>query len=140
MASTQKDLLDAISSDINGLGLSGMEKVVVRSSPNDNGQFYPGITVHAVSETEILGTNERDDIGYGIQITMVVNDDNDLDEDDLLGVWRQTIRKKFIHQRITGVSNVCTTQVEPGKVYNDNNHDLQISTLLLRVFVRETRG
>jgi len=138
--STQSDVLTAVKNAISALGLGNMEQVAVRTAPSDKGQFYPGITVHPVAEREFIGTNERDDIGYGIQVTMVVNDDNDLDEADVIGNWRQKIRKGFIHKKIAAVSNNCTVLVEHGPVYEPNKHDQKISTLILRVIVRETRG
>lgn len=138
--STHKDALDAIASDIASLSLSGCEAVKVRAAPKDRGRWYDGITVHPVKEDERAGTNERDDIGYACQVTMVVNNNEDLDEADLFGTWRQTIRKKFIHQRLTGVDDCYTCLVEPGPVYVDNEKNYDIGTMIIRVLCRETRG
>lgn len=140
MTSTQKSILDAVKTTIDGLSLTGVEEAKVRTHPEDAGQFYPGITIHPIKEDELLGTNEQDDIGYGIQITMVINDDDDLDEDDIIGTWRQNIRKAFIHQRVSGITGCCTTYVEHGPVYTPNDENLTISTLILRVIVREARS
>ena len=140
MSSTQKDVLDAVATVITTLSLTDCEAVEVRNAPTDGAQWYPGITVHPVRENELAGTNARDDIGYGIQVTMVVNSDNNLDEDDLFGTWRQTIRKAFIHQKLAAITGSCTCLVEPGPVYVDNEKNYDIGTLVIRAIVRESRS
>ncbi len=139
MASTQSSILSAIKTLIDGLSLSGVDECQVRCSPSDGEHFFPGITVSPTTETEERGTNERDDIGYGIAITMVANDDADVTEDDLVGTWRQTIRQKLIHKKLAAVTGTCVVLWEPGKYDHDNKKNLTISTMLLRVIVRETR-
>jgi hypothetical protein len=140
MASTQKDILDAVRTAINNLALTGVDEVRVRTSPSDGAHIFPGITVSATTEREYPGTNERDDIGYGITVTMVATDDADVDEDDLVGDWRQKIRKKLIHQKLSGVTGCCTVLWDSAQYEKDNKRNLGISTMLFRVIVRETRG
>jgi len=139
MSSTHKDILDAVQTAIDALSLTDCEEVAVRAVPKDGGEFYHGITVSPVAEQEFAGTNTREDIGYGVQITMVVANDVDPTEGDLLTTWRQTIRKKFIHQKIASITTVTTCLVEPGPVYANTPEHLDISTMIIRVISRETR-
>lgn len=139
MASTQSTILSAVKTIIDNLSLAGVDECQVRCSPSDGKHLFPGITVSPTTEEESPGTNERDDIGYGIVITMVANDDADVTEDDLIGTWRQSIRKAFIHKKLTAVTGSCVVLWEPGKYDHDNNKNLTISTMLMRVIVRETR-
>lgn len=140
MASTQYSILTAIRTAIASLSIVGADEVRVRTAPSDGAHWFPGITIYPTTERELPGTNQRDDIGYGIAITFVANDDADVTEDDLLGDWRQKVRKKLIHQKLTGIDGCCTVLWEPGTYEKDNKRNLAISTMLLRVIVRETRG
>jgi hypothetical protein len=140
MASTQSDILTAVRTAINNLSLTGVDEVRVRVAPDDGKHVYPGITVSPRTELEFPGTNNLDDIGYGITVTMVSNDDADVTEDDLVGDWRQKIRKKFIHQKLAGITNCCTVLCDFDRYDVENNRNLTISVLGLRVIVRETRG
>lgn len=139
MASTQSAILTAVKNVIDGLSLTGVDECQIRTSPTDGEHFFPGMTVSPTTEVEHRGTNERDDIGYGIDITMVTNDDADVTEDDLVGTWRQTIRKAFIHKKLSAVTGSCAVLWEPSKYDIDNKKNLTISILLLRVIVRENR-
>ena len=139
MASTQRDILTAVRDIIQDLDLTGVDEVRVRTSPTDGEHWFPGITVSATTEDEMPGTNERDDIAYGITVTMVCNDDADVEEDDLLGTWRQTIRRNLIHQKLPTITGCCTVQWDFDKYDHDNKKNLGISTMVLRVVVRETR-
>lgn len=139
MASTQSTILTAVKNVIDGLSLTGVDECQVRCSPSDGKHFFPGITVSPTTEVEHHGTNERDDIGYGVVITMVSNDDADVTEDDLVGDWRQKIRKAFIHKKLAAVTGSCAVLWEPTKYDHDNNKNLTISTMLMRVIVREAR-
>lgn len=140
MASTQSDILTAVRTAVNSLNLTGVDEVRVRVSASDGQHVFPGITVSASTEHEYPGTNERDDVGYGIVITMVANDDADVTEDDLIGDWRQKIRKKLIHQKLSGITGCVTVLWESDKYDHDNKKNLTISTMVMRVIVRETRG
>lgn len=139
MPSTLSDILEAVKDGIINLGLDGCEEIAVRAEPKDGDDFYPGITISQMEEREYRGTNERDDIGYPIQITMVVNNDVDPSEDDRFADWRQQIRKKFIHQKLSAVSTISTCQIEHGPVYAKTQEHLDIGTMVLVFINREAR-
>ena len=145
MASTEYEILTAVHTTISAISFTvSPEEIAIRKWPYDSSyskdHWYPGITIHRSVEREFAGTNERDDIGYGVQITMVLDNSADPTETDIFSDWRQKIRKAFIHQRLSGVTSVCTCLVEPGPVYKNVPEDYDVSTLLIRVISRETRS
>ena len=144
MASTENDILNAVHTVISGLSFTtDPEEIAIRKWPYDKGRsaehWYPGITISRVKEYEQVGTNSRDDIGYGVLITMIVDNSADPTEDDLFAEWRQTIRKAFIHQRLAGITSCQTCLVEPGPVYRDVPENYDVSALVIRVISREAR-
>jgi hypothetical protein len=142
VSSTQKDILDAISTAINAIGLSNLEAVRIRTSARDRGRIEPGITLSIVPEREYTGTNEYEHIGHGVLVAMAINS-NDTDEDDILAQWRQAIRRTFNHQRLSGVSDVCVCRVEPGGIYTNQyraaQRDMDLDFLTIRAIAQETR-
>lgn len=140
------DALNAVADEIRALNLPGLDadRVKVRRLPNDGEHYFPGITVHPVTETTAEGTNMMEDIGYGCAITMVMNNNNAQDYLlDRLLEWRETIRRYFAENVTLGVMGaVCTIKVEFGNVidWNDllqGNYD--VSRLIVRVWNRESR-
>ena len=136
--STQKDVLDAMKTAIDGLSLTSMEECALRTHPTDGDQICPGITLSAVEERAFAGTNETEHWGIGVLVTMAINNDNDLDEADIIGLWRQNIRRKFAHKRLSGVTACCTCLVEPGPIHKRENN-MDIDSLIVRVIIEETR-
>ncbi len=140
--------LEAVRDEIQALNLSGLpdNRVRVRRLPHDGEHYFPGVTVHPVPEKYEKGTNQREDIGYGCGVTIVVNNENDQDYLlDRLLYWRETIRRHFVEKPgLTAItlSSSCRVKVEHEHVIDwttlyDKNHD--VSTLVVRVIVRETR-
>ena len=141
---TFKNCLDAIVTIIDGLSLDGMDEAKVRRMPHDGEHYWPGITVHPVTEKFDTGTNKTEHVGYGCQITMVLNCDNDDDfQINRVLSWREAIRKKFVEDPTLGsVTGVYRMTVEHGHVFQwddlvDKNYD--VSSLIIRVWVEETR-
>ena len=139
--------MEAIRDRIRLLALTGLsdDRVQVRRLPHDaGGTYFPGITVHPVTETYESGTNMREALGYGCQVSIVVNNDDDQDYLlDRLLLWREKIRRHFVEDDgLTGVTGSCTVKIEHGHVidWNDlikDNYD--VSRLVARVYVLETR-
>jgi len=142
--------LDGVAAGIQALDMTGIpdNRVTVRRLPHDGEAYFPGITVHPVTEIYHQGTNMRESVGYGCAVTMVVNNENDSEYllDQLL-LWRETIRRYFVeNSTLTAVTasgaSVCTLKVEHGKPIEwneliDKNYD--VSTLIIRCYVWETR-
>lgn len=148
--STFKQALDAVATAIQGLSLTNLpsDEVRVRRWPwkeTDRGVFpHRGITVHPVPEVEYRGTNERDDIGYGIGLTMIVGSDHAAYENvDGIPAWRETIRRN-LHRTRLGLSVTGCNELELLVSHGQLNvpKDLfkyEISTLVLRYVMRESR-
>lgn len=146
MYSTESSILTSVWTTIsNILYTTAPEEIAIRKWPYDKSRdkdhWYPGITISRAMENERPGTNERDDVGYGIQVTMVMDNSAYPDELDYFSEWRQKIRKAFIHQRLTGTGTdtIYTCLVEPGPVYKNVPENYDIDTLVIRVMSREAR-
>ena len=147
--STFKQALDAVKTALEALDLDGIGqsngRIKVRRFPHDGEHYFPGITVHPSKEEYDVGTNNREDVGYGCQLTMVQNNDND---DDLylnrVLQWRETIRKTFVEDPTIGtIPDDFRVMVEMGPVFvwddfAKENYDVSIMTL--RVWCRESRS
>lgn len=138
--------------------------VVIKKTTKDRERIevgLPGILI-APGNTENIpttgGTNIRDDIGYPVEVMMFDahrqqsfdnlpvdaeegHPDQEYHFDDRLQ-WRDTIRKLFIRQRLTGVDTVFTCEVEPLAIVDANEflkRNLWVSALVLRFWSREAR-
>lgn len=151
MASTSLfgKVLDAVATVIQGLDLDGVhdDEIRVRKHPDDDSRVYPGITVHPAVDWQHRreGTNERDDVGYGVQVTMVQATSQDVRRQiDRRLLWREKIRREFIHQRapLSSITEVYTCHIEAAPPFNrrDFRKDYDVDSLVIRVWTRETRG
>lgn len=151
MTSSSKFVLamEGIATEIQALNLTGLEdnRVAVRRLPHDGEHYFPGITVYPYDEQYRKGTNTREHIGYGCGVAMVVNNDNaQLYLLDRLLYWRECIRRYFVENHtITNIDgdDMCMIHVEHGHVIDWNllfSKNYDVSTLVLRVFVLETRS
>ena len=146
MASNWYTLMLAVQDIIKALALEDIpeDEVRVRKLPHDGEVYYRGITIHPVEERSIHGTNEREDVGYGIAVTMVQNNDDDMVRNlDRMLTWREAIRKKFVEDRdLGGLTQHFTIKVEFGRVFDDRDilkRSFDISVLVLRCWAREVR-
>lgn len=138
--------MEEIRDRIRELELTGLsdDRVQVRRLPHDGEVYFPGITVHPVTETYHQGTNIRESVGYGCGITMVVNNNNNQDYLlDRLLLWREKIRRHFVEDDgLSGVTGSCTVKIEnqfpiDWEELHSKNYD--VSRLVARVYVLETR-
>lgn len=141
--------LTAVATAIRKLGLPGIQgdEIVVRNYPwRGSGQeitYHRGISVHPGGEQESRGTNERDDIGYGVFITMLKPADHDTAEGiALIPFWRRKIREALHHTRLKLVengSNEIETVVQPGNYLTPRGvrGRYNTSVLLVRCWMRE---
>jgi len=138
--------MEEIRDRIRLLELDGLpdDRVQVRRLPHDGEVYFPGVTIHPVTETYHQGTNIRESVGYGCAITMVVNNNNNQDYLlDRLLLWREKIRREFVEDDgLSGVTGSCTVKIQHGKPIDWNeltvkNYD--VSSLVAIVYVLETR-
>ena len=141
-----KQCLDAVQDGIRGLDLSGIKSnVLLRKVPFDKDAKFPAVFVYPLPEriNPTAGTNLRDQIEYGVGVTIARVSKNDLTEFfNTMLKWREQIRSKFIHQRLSGVTEVNTCRVEPGEVVLPaaivKLHE--VGFLVVRCMAWETRG
>lgn len=138
--------LDEVRDTILTLSLTGIADADVRIQklPWRAAQVEPGIFITPTSESlnSNDGTNERDDIGYPIQVVMIQksNRDQTLNFQRFL-LWRQRIRHAF-HNQPLNLLTVHTAVVEPGAVILPTAFEGQfdVQSLIIRCTSRETRG
>jgi len=90
------------------------------------------------------GTNTRDDIGYPIQVLFKVRDG--LKPNSPIGrydLWRQSAERAFRFQRLPGVDECMTCEIEPLKILDpaaSSLYDDVVSGFTVRAVTREVRG
>lgn len=149
--SVQKQCEDAVIAAIKTLNLTGVQEaeIVARRRPwrvlgDGSVEMFRGITVHPIEETEAPGTNEREDIGYGVGVTMVVPSDLKLTEGrDKVYAWREAIRRKLYHDvlSITFAGGLyLQTKISHNQLVMPKEADrYEFSSLLVRCWMREGR-
>ena len=158
--STYLQILQSVKQRIQELDLTGIgeNSIVILKVFNDRELTLtakvPGIALFPLGPETMdatAGTVCKDDIGYPVGVIMVDSetsgDTGNADQDyniDNKYHWRQEIRRRFFHQRLTGVDSVYTCMVEPLPIvdevdWSQNYGSLWVSTLLLRFISRELR-
>lgn len=156
-ASVLEDILQAVKTGITGLSLSGLSSSsvivcktsLIRKKEFDTGSL-PAVTVAPIGSEQIntaAGSNVRDDVVYGIVISIVGSDEQDqgTSRDTWFG-WRQSIRRKF-HNKLDAFSSITAaaiinSTVTPGPIVDKDSwldNSLFVSHLLIQVTSRESR-
>ena len=102
----------------------------------------PGILLVPVAELEGKGTNASDDIGYGVQVTIVQASDGDVAEHaDRLFYWREQAASAFRHQALTGVSEIhdCTIEPRPAVDPAAFSGNVDVTAFVVRAWQRKQR-
>lgn len=138
--------LEAVAARLATLGLGGIagSSIVIRKTPWNRNLATPGIFVTPSSEVPIEpATNARDDIGYGVQLTVVRASNQDVSANLAAELsWREQISRAFRESALAGVDEIYTVRFEPGPVIDAASFAAQydVQTLVLRCVARETRG
>lgn len=139
--------LTGVQAVIQGLSLTGISsgQVYVRKVPWDRDITKPGIIVCPVKETSDpkAGTNERDDIGYGVHVVLIRASNQDAEVNLALHLkQREQISRALRHQPLAGVSEIYTVFIEPGPVIDPVSFAQQydVQALVARCISREVRG
>lgn len=110
-----------------------------------SGEAKPGAFITPAPERQDsrAGTNQRDDIGYGVAIVVVRVSNEDLTSNEgATLLWRQQINMAFRNQRLDGVTENYRCDVEPGSVFNSSlfGNGYDVFSMTIRCWCRETRG
>lgn len=135
---------------IDGLTLSGIasSKIIAEWWPKILRNMTPQppailVAPFAAEDYPNTGVNDEDDLGYPVIVVMVDAINNDAAANmtrDLL--WREQISRVFRFQRLAGVPEIYTCQIQPDVVVHPDAiaNGLLVSTLLFRFVSREPRG
>lgn len=148
MASILSDIMDAVKTTIDGLGLASpavYKKEVVTDRTAEgvdltNGAIF--VSKAPSAETMPQGVLGSNDIGYPVAVTIVVEQNQDFSYNDTPMVWREAIRNAFHDKRLTGVASSMICKVEPLPMIDLNlllNENLNVNGMIIRCLSRETR-
>lgn len=119
----------AIQARIQTLALSGIQStnVIIQKIPSTTKNNAPVVALPCViitpynpeSFSDLEGTNESDDIGYRIQISIVDKDGGDQEKNrNRWLLWREEIRKSLHNKRLDSIPTQFTCSVSPNPVYD----------------------
>jgi hypothetical protein len=105
---------------------------------------HRGITVYPVPEQYAAGTNEREDVGYGVGIAVIASADHATSENrNRVREVTAKIRRELVEDRLTVNLPGATynqTKVRVGEVNIPKEaHRYEVSGLVVRCWVRESR-
>jgi len=74
-------------------------------------------------ETNVVATNVRDDVGYPVVISLIVDAEAQKNQDFEKRIEpylkaRETIARAFRYQRLAGVPEIWNTNIKPGAIYS----------------------
>jgi hypothetical protein len=139
-------LLDAVVTKLKAMSLTGITTANIdkQKLPWNLERITEGVYVSPVRETSSEANNIKDDVRYGVQITMFSASNKDLTTNlDRLLLWRQEISWAFRSQAMPGMlAQVFDVTLEPGPVIDIGawKEQFDASTLVLRCRSRESRG
>lgn len=137
--------LAAVAAKLQALSLAGIapSSIVVRKLPWNRNQIKPGLFVTPTQETLSPATNLRDDVGYGVQLTLVCASNQDLSANLSTELaWREQVSRAFRESALAEVDEVYTVRIEPGPIIDPASFAAQydVQTLVVRCVAREARG
>lgn len=151
MADVYYPILTAVQTVIQGLNLTGIADDDVRVQWVPTTKIPEDITLPAVlispTKSETINANVgvvgKDDIGYPVGIYLLDKQNRDVTAnlERNLG-WRSAVIKAFHEKRLSGVSSILYTRVEPDTIVDIPAffaQNLWKSSLVLRFYSREAR-
>lgn len=143
--SLYRTILDTMKTVIDGLSLVHADNravtVTVRKRPfNENG-WHRDITLSHERPQPGLGTNQDEDVGYGVRVTIVGSSlGHSSESQDLFMDWEQDIRNAFWGKKLSGVTEVWYMEYLPAQPLADGPYlkdDRDVSEFIIRVWTRE---
>ena len=144
-SSLYRSCADAMKTVIDALSLAHVDgrlvTVTVRKRPHNNGKWERDITLSHDAPRPGIGTNQDEDLGYGVRVTIVGASMSHSSEDqDRFMYWEQLIRNAFYGKRLSGVTEVWCCDYEPAKPLADGPYqkdDRDVSEFIIRCWTRE---
>ena len=152
--SVYQQVMEAIRDDIRALSLDRIEdaEIQVRKVFSNVVFEHRGITITPEVEQNddvnpIEGTNERDLIGYPCLLTLVDGTGQGWSDNiSNITTWRQSIRRAFSNQRLTGISDTgihpvcCRVQHRQPVVPQQFQENRDIGQMVIWAWYLEPRG
>lgn len=144
--SVRKRCRDAIVSQLTLLALDGIgSRVFGRPIYDEQTVSLPCALVTYQDTPDQLrgGTNQRDDRGIPIQVFLLTESGLGADAPDgKYTLWRQSAERCFINQRLSGVDEVYTCEIEPAVIFERElpKYSRVVSAFTVRCVTREVRG
>jgi hypothetical protein len=137
--------MDSVKTAIEALSLTGLSTVVIQEWPLwvDRALPYVSISPSSVKENVSAATNRNDEVGYAILVAIIAAQaGTDLDALDARLLWRQTIRRRFSNQSISGITagtqlKATVEPLSPIDAAAMAKFKSFVSGLIVRVSVRE---
>lgn len=137
--------LEAVKTTIDGLSLTHADSravtVTVRKRPYNQDKWERDITLSHSRMTTGIGTNQDEDVGYGIRVTIVGASSGGSSEDqDSFTYWEELIRNAFWGKRLSGVTEVWYCGYEPAQPLADapyTKDSRDVSEFIIRCWTRE---
>lgn len=107
--------------------------------------IHRGITVYPLKPVYAAGTNEREDVGYGVGIAFIAPADHSTRENrHRIADVRAKIRRKIVEDRlslplISGATYIQTKVADGDVNIPQDSHRYEVSGLTVRCWVREPR-
>lgn len=151
MSSVQKQLEDKLLQLIRGMQLDWprSEEIRARRLPWDvkgDGTVvvHRGLTLYPLRRQYAAGTNEREDVGYGVGIALIVPADSSSgDNRDRVPAVQEAIRRKIVEDRFSptleGGTYIQTKVAETDVNIPKEAHRYEASGLAVRCWMREPR-
>jgi hypothetical protein len=147
-------ILDAVRDRIRFLNLAEIpdgQVVALKVFTPDVVESLPGLPAVIVCPpargevTDSGGTNERDDYGYPVQVSLLAADDqeNETVRFDRNLRWQEQIRQALNHRPLPEAGAVYTSRLESQHVIDPlpwKRRNLWTGSLIFRFFSREQRG
>jgi hypothetical protein len=89
------------------------------------------------------GTNSTDDVGYPVYVGFLTRTLNQQETQPEELLWREQVSRALRYQRLPGVSEVMTCEVEPDVIVTAEGSEgllFQAGALTFRFLCREPRG
>jgi hypothetical protein len=154
MHSTHLSILQAVANRIRRLNLAEIPEnqvAVLKTFTPEVIEALPGLPAVVVSlpakgqVSDEGGTNERDDFGYPVQISLVARDDQDNAETvrfDRHVAWQERIRRALHRRALPEAGCVFTSRMESQQPLDPSpwrQRNLWVSVMVVRFVSRESR-
>lgn len=141
--STHFDVLKRVKARLEDLDLRGISRGSIYLDEFPFARQPPvGLAISEIQEDEGMGTNERDDFAYGVQLTRIFGGYGHGGYQEDRSFWRRMITKTFHRQLLGNIDCEIITKVVPSTIILPKewrDWGIDSSVMQLWCWVRESR-